>query len=449
MALRHPNLLFVFGDQWRAQACGYAGDPNVQTPCIDRFAAESVNLGHAVAGWPVCSPYRASLLTGQYPLTHGVMVNDQHIHGQPVSIAHALGVSGYATGYIGKWHINGRGRSKPVPPADRLGFAFWRGYECTHDYNHSPYYTEDGTRRFWDGYDAEAQTREACRFVETRDPSRPFCLFLSWGPPHNPYETAPERFRQLYDPARIQLRPNVPPDAADAARADLAGYYAHCSALDACFGGLLETLDRTGAAENTIVVFTSDHGDMLGSHGLRRKQWPYDESIRVPFLIRGPSVLGSGPRTVTVPVNAPDILPTLLSLCGVPVPATSEGTDFSAAIRDGTPVDDDGALLACYFPFHECHYRTGGRDYRGLRTARHTYVRDRRQPWFLFDNDQDPYQMRNLADDPGSAELRVRLDALLQSRLSRCRDTFEPGWRILRRFDVTLTEQGDDVYYER
>ncbi|HQJ55910.1 MAG TPA: sulfatase-like hydrolase/transferase, partial [Planctomycetota bacterium] len=189
---RPPNLLFVLADQWRAQAFGYAGDPNARTPAIDRLAAESVRFTHAVSSCPVCSPYRASLLTGRRALTHGVFINDVPLNNEAVSIAQAFNGAGYATAYIGKWHVDGSGsRSAFIPRERRQGFQFWKVLECTHDYNRSAYYGDENRKLFWDGYDAMAQTREARSYIHERDRGRPFALFLSWGPPHDPYHTAP------------------------------------------------------------------------------------------------------------------------------------------------------------------------------------------------------------------------------------------------------------------
>ena len=138
-----PNILFVFADQWRAQSIGYAGNLDVQTPNLDGFASQAVNFHHAVSGYPVCCPARASYFTGQYPLTHGVFVNDVHLCSDGPSLAQAFTAGGYDTGYIGKWHLNGRGRSSYIPPEDRQGFDYWKALECTHDYNQSLYYDHD------------------------------------------------------------------------------------------------------------------------------------------------------------------------------------------------------------------------------------------------------------------------------------------------------------------
>lgn len=425
---KKPNLLYVFADQWRAQATGYAGDPNVHTPHLNALAGESVNFTNAVSCCPVCSPYRASLLSGCYPLTHGVFLNDVCLGTERPSIAEVLRDSGYDTAYIGKWHLDGHGRSSYIPPERRHGFAYWKVLECTHDYNASHYYQNNDTeQRTWQGYDALAQTEDAKRYLRERQSGKPFALFMSWGPPHNPYATAPEEYRRLYDTRELKLRANVPESAQAAARTDLAGYYAHCSALDACLGQLLKTLTDLGVADDTIIVFTSDHGDMLGSHGEQRKQRPWDESIRVPFLLRCPPRLHAPARSIDAPIDTPDIMPTLLGLCGVAIPPGIEGRDLQDVVTGAPPPEDDAALFACYAPFGEWTRAHGGREYRGVRTSRFTYVRDLKGPWLLFDNQDDPFQMNNLCGRADAAETQSRLDATLQRRLRETRDAFLPG----------------------
>jgi arylsulfatase A-like enzyme len=441
-----PNVVFVFGDQWRAQATGYAGNPNVKTPHLDALARESVNLTTAISGCPVCSPYRASLLTGQYPLTHGVFLNDVCLSRDAVSLADAFGSAGYRTAYIGKWHLDGHGRSNFTPPERRQGFDFWRALECTHSYNHSVYYADTPEKRVWDGYDAMAQTRAAQRYIREADRDAPFLLVLSWGPPHNPYHTAPDEFRRLYRPEDIVLRPNVPEGVAKRARKDLAGYYAHCSALDACVGDLLSTLDERGLAEDTVFVFTSDHGDMHGSHGVWRKQPPYDEAVRVPFLLRWPAGLGRQGREVTIPVSAPDLVPTLLGLCGLDVPKTVEGTDLSRVLLGEEETDHDAGLIAAYAPFGEWPKSRGGREYRGVRTSRYTYVRTLDGPWLLFDNEEDPYQQRNLANTPAAADLQAELEAVLSRLLAQTGDRFEPAEAYIQRWGYPVDANGTVPY---
>ncbi|MYE27619.1 MAG: sulfatase [Chloroflexi bacterium] len=439
---RHPNLVFLLTDQWRLQALGYAGNRQVQTPNIDRLASESFNFKHAISGYSVCCPWRASFLTGQYPLTHGVIVNDVPISSDPVGLGDAFKSAGYNTAYIGKWHVDGRGRSAYIPRERRLGFDYFKALECTHDYNQSAYYdNDDPTLRFWDGYDVFAQTADAQRYIESQSGEQPFMLVLSWGPPHNPYETAPPEFRELYDPLDIELRPNVPPELADEARQWLAGYYAHCSAIDKSVGDIMETLDERGLSENTVLVFASDHGDMLGSQGWTRKQKPWEESIRVPFLLRYPAQYGREARAVDPFLNAHDIMPTLLGVCGLPIPDSVEGRDFSPSLT-GEKVESQGALLACFHPFGEYSRPVGGREYRGIRTARYTYCHALDGPWLLYDNEADPFQLRNLINREDFAEIQAELEALMQRELDAIGDEFLDGMAYINRWGYPLDNTG-------
>ena len=450
--MKQANVVFLLTDQWRLQALGYAGNRQVQTPNIDRLASESVNFKHAISGYSVCCPWRASFLTGQYPLTHGVIVNDVPISSEPVGLGDAFKSAGYQTAYIGKWHVDGCGRSSYIPPERRLGFDYFKALECTHDYNQSAYYdNEDPTLRFWDGYDVFAQTADAQRYIESQAAAEPFMLVLSWGPPHNPYETAPPEYRERYPAADIQLRPNVPADRADEARQWLAGYYAHCSAIDRSVGDIMQTLEETGLSDNTVLVFASDHGDMLGSHGWTRKQKPWEESIRVPFLLRYPGKYGREPRDATPFLNAHDIMPTLLGLCGLPIPKTVEGRDFSAALAGGASASA-GALLACFHPFGEYSRPAGGQEYRGIRTERYTYCRTLAGPWLLYDNETDPYQLDNLVltgtgrrGEPvraDYAEIQAELEALLQRELDALGDEFLDGMSYINRWAYPLDDSG-------
>jgi arylsulfatase A-like enzyme len=446
--VKAPNVVFVFGDQWRAQAAGYAGNTTVRTPHLDRLAGGSINAVNAVAGCPVCSPYRASLLTGQYPLTHGVFVNDVGIRPDSVSLATAFAGAGYDTAYIGKWHVDGRGRTSVTPRERRLGFDYWKAVECTHRYNESVYYDGDAPEpRTWDGYDAIAQTRDARRYILDHAGGMPFLLVLSWGPPHAPYGSAPAEFRALYRPDALPLRGNVPDDVADRAREDLAGYYAHCTALDSCMGVLIETIREAGIEDDTLLVFTSDHGDMLGSHGRWKKQQPWDESVRVPFLLRYPARFGRAGRRVDGPVDAPDIMPTLLALSGLEIPGSVEGLDFSEHLEGGADPSGGAAVLMCPHPFGQwSRPRHGGREYRGLRTTRYTYACTLDGPWMLYDNREDPLQLHNRAADPGRAVLRDELDALLRARLSERGDEFLPGDAYIRQWGYRVNKTGTVPY---
>ena len=449
MPQKRPNIVYVFADQWRVQDTGYAGNPQVKTPHLDSLAAQSVSFTHAVAGIPVCCPARACLLTGQHALTHGVFVNDVHLADDAVSMAKLFKSDGYDTAYVGKWHVDGRGRSNYIPPESRQGFDYWKALECTHDYNNSRFYAGDSDQPLtWEGYDAIEQTKDVQAYLRGRSrdgdgkSDTPFLLVLSWGPPHAPYETAPEAYRQMYDPHSIELRPNVPPEMAEEARNWIAGYYAHCTALDDCLGALLQTLEDEGLAENTIFVFTSDHGDMLGSQGEVKKQRPWEESIRVPFLLRWPQRFGWQGREVDALLDTPDILPTLLSLTDIPIPDTVEGRDFSATIEGGEDPSGGAALIYCPHPFGQFLRPDGGREYRGLRTRNHTYARDLNGPWLLYDNEADPYQLDNLVNRASVSSIQAALEAQLQRKLSDRGDEFLPGQTYIERWNYRLDRTG-------
>ncbi|MHC4574845.1 MAG: sulfatase family protein [Planctomycetota bacterium] len=446
-AARKPNLVFLLADQWRAQAAGYAGNPDVITPNLDRLAEESVNFTNAVSGCPVCCPYRASLMTGRYPLTHGVFLNDVRLNNDVVSIAQAYNNAGYDTAYIGKWHLDGDQRSAYIPRERRQGFQFWKALGCTHDYNNSFYYADECIKLKWEGYDAIAQTEEARGYIRQHTEGRPFALFLSWGPPHTPYHTAPQRYRELFDGKKLTLRPNVPEEYEAQANRDIAGYYAHIAALDDCVGQILKTLKETGLENDTILVFTSDHGDMLYSQGEQKKQRPWDESIMVPFLVRYPAALGRAGRTIDMPINTPDIMPTLLGLSGIEIPDTVEGADFSAIARGAEQPGDNVALITFPSPFGQWKRKKhGGREYRGVRTRRYTYVRDLDGPWLLYDNQRDPYQLNNLCNKGEYRELQKRLEGLLSQKLKQTNDEFLPGSDYIKKCNYIVNSSGTVEY---
>ena len=441
-----PNVIFVFADQWRAQDVGYNGNPVVHTPTLDKLAEESVVFTNAISGCPVCCPYRASLLTGQYPLTHGVFYNDKPLNPDANSLAKIYKQAGYETGYIGKWHLNGHepdektfeARKKFIPKERRQGFDFWQVLECTHDYNNSFFYADSAEKLQWDGYDAIAQTQSAIGYISEKSKGKkPFLLLLSWGPPHEPYETAPEKYREMFSPEKIEVRPNVPDELREKARIDIAGYYAHIAALDECLNDLLTAIEESGIAENTLFVFTSDHGDMLYSHGQVKKQKPWDESIKVPFLLRFPKKFGNTKKIVEAPVNTPDILPTLLGLSEIEIPETVEGTDYSKIISGEEKPQHESVLIQCPVPFHQWNYSQGGREYRGVRSERFTYVRDLNGPWLLYDNVLDPFQMNNLLGLDEYVYIQSDLEKQLQDWLKRTNDSFLPGSEYMKKWNYT------------
>lgn len=446
-ARRKPNLLFVFADQLRACSVGFAGEEPVITPHIDRCAREGAIFTCAISPLPVCTPYRGSLITGRTPLSTGLVINDIPLKTTETSIAHVLNAAGYDTAYIGKWHLDGANRPAPVPPGPRRqGFAYWMGANFEHNYDRSAYTDNEGRLATWPGFDAEAQTSHAIEYLKKRNPERPFGVFLSWGPPHHPYRTVPSRYLDMYDPEAIAARPNC----AQVPRRDLWGYYAQTTFLDDQFARLMAALDGLGVKNETIVVFTSDHGDMHGSHGVYKKQWPWDESVKVPFVLRFPGVVPSR-AVLDFPFSVIDVMPTLLGLMGLPIPTPVEGTDLSAFIRRERDDPPPSVLLMNPCPFsigdprgedQVPRFRGMRMEYRGVRTSRYTYVRTIDQPWLLYDNVNDPYQMENRIGDPKFKAIRHDLDAMMRAHLGRLKDGFHPKDFYYRRLGITLDHRG-------
>lgn len=444
---RRPSLLFLFGDEHRGQALGCAGNPDVRSPELDALAAEGVVFRNAYANTPVCTPSRGSLLTGQWPLWHRAVSNDLPVASDPQTpaIARALRAAGYRCGYVGKWHLGGWPRDRFTPPGPgRLGFDdLWAAWECHHQYFQPRYHLNDSPQpvRHEGRYEPEVQTDVALAWLddhlEVWD-ERPFCLFVSYGPPHSPYRPIPPGTAGLYDPQALTMRPNAEDTPAE--RRDLADYYAHVTALDGQIGRLVARLRERGRLDDTLVVYSSDHGTMLGSHGRHNKQQPWEESINVPLLMRFGDRLPRGVASDLL-CGVVDYAPTLLGLLGVPVPPAMQGRDLSGAIRSGEGAGSAPEVpTSVYLAEHICcdqAVRQGLEPWRGVRTARYTYVRSLRGPWLLYDNLADPYQQRNLIEDPAAGEVREAMEGELQSWMARLDDPLVPAETLLARLGLT------------
>jgi arylsulfatase A-like enzyme len=279
-----PNLLFVFSDEHRA--CSMPGEPycDVQTKHLSRLAREGLCFRNCISSYPLCSPYRAMLLSGRWPFQTGVVDNALRLPDDELSLGDAFCRAGYHSGYVGKWHLSpGAEEGEFIPKGRaRLGFEDWQVWsKTTRHFDRALTFDPDtGERIRLRGYSATLMTDAALKFIDRRG-DKPWMLVMSWGPPHPPFEEAPPETMRLYDPNLLQFRPNVPAEQAAALRGPLRGYYAHISALDAELGRLLDKLDETNQAANTIVVYTSDHGTMLGSQGCGGKCLPFDEACAV------------------------------------------------------------------------------------------------------------------------------------------------------------------------
>ncbi len=432
-AVERPNIVLIMTDQMRGQAMGVAGDPNVRTPNIDALAAGGIYLPNTIANNPVCSPARATILTGTYPHGHGVIINDLRLAEDSLALSKVLADQGYATAFVGKWHLDG-GHRLPgfVPPGPRRqGFAYWAANECNHNHFNSFYFRDDDTPIPIEKFETEVWMDETIRFIRAnRD--QPFFVWYACGPPHNPYAAPPE-FERLYDPETITLRPNWQEGTRWGSREDIAKYYAAITAIDVEVGRLMRVLDELELTEDTIVLFTSDHGDMLGSQGLPFKSKPHAESIVVPGVVHYPRRIEPGRRSDLL-FSHVDFMPTFLALCGLEVPEELHGRDLSPYLTGQRPSDAEGPEAVYLQQYEPRHWTDVPEAWRGVRTKRYTYARFEEEPWVLFDIENDPYEMNNLAEDPAYADLRARFDAMIAAEMARTGD----DWSLNRPEEIIM-----------
>lgn len=427
-SLPQPNILVLMPDQFRGMDLAVMGNPDVQTPNMDRLAAEGALLRNTYANCPVCCPARGTLLTGKYAHNHGVDVNDAPLPDAEVSIAEILAERGYRTGFVGKWHLEG-GKRQPgfVPPGPRRqGFEFWAANICSHNYWNMHYFRDSPTPIEMPDYSAKTFTDEAIRFIG-EDSDKPFLCYLQWGPPHNPY-VAPPEYMNLYDPEGLHMRSNWQPDTRLGSRNDIAGYYAAITFIDDEIGRILKVLEETGQVDNTIILLTSDHGDMLGSQGKYLKRKPWEESILIPGVVRYPAAVAAGSEP-DVLFSQVDMVPTLLGLARIETEQPMEGRDLSRYLftpEHGGSAPGGDAPSSVYLQGYTPTEQSEHPPWRGIRTPRYTYARDESGPWVLYDNETDPYQLENLAGRPEHAELQAKLDAEVAQWFEKTGDSWNP-----------------------
>ncbi|MBS0630488.1 MAG: sulfatase-like hydrolase/transferase [Verrucomicrobia bacterium] len=392
-----PNILWIVTTQWRAQACGYAGDPNARTPALDALARQSVDFSQAVTPHPFGPWARAALLTGVRSPENGVRDYFDALPPEARTVAHAMNERGYTTAFFGKWGVGRRDQNLPlvgeaaarvpVPEGERGGFETWVGFEGGFQLN-DPWL--NGMKCA--GYQSDVVGERAAKWISdtgNRKPENWFCV-VSLEAPHPPYDAPAAGIV----PRAVELAANVPRggEAEAKARRELAGYYAHIEATDRAIGRLVAQ-----AGDNTIVVFTSVHGDMHGAHGLFRKGWPHEESVRVPLLVRregfGFGVSSSG-------------LVSLLDLKRWTV-GWAEGKPETNPEPETQPISMPSVVALPW----QCD-----RVWRGVRTATRKLVLNADgSPWLFFDLENDPLERNNLAGDPARAgeitELRKRCRA--------------------------------------
>ena len=437
-----PNIVFIMADQMRGSAMG-KGNEEVYTPNLDKLAKGGTLFTRTVSNTPVCSPVRASIITGLHTLSHELVNNDKALRTDVRTLGHCLNEAGYKCGYIGKWHMDCADRGVFVPPGPRRqGFDdFWASYNCNHRYFEGYYYLNDNPEPIWiDGYEPFEQTKIAIEYLQNKSENEePFCLFLSYGPPHCPYDEVPQKYKDMYPPGKIKPRPNA---SNNIDLNKVSGYYGHITALDECVGNLLDSIDEFGLKDNTLVIFTSDHGDMLYSQDRGWKCKPWRESIIVPFIARWPGHIPSN-RVSNGLFSHVDIMPTLLSAAGAPIPNDIQGKDMLKLLTGNESAGQDSVFIN--YPLSP--KRFSFREWRGVVTEKYTFARFKDKNWVLYNDESDPYQLDNLVDNPEYKNLTCELDETLDQWLGKLDDPFDTSAKVAQKY---YKESVDGVmpYYE-
>ena len=451
---RKPNILLIHADQMRYDCASFSGNPDVKTPHLDRLAMEGVCFDEAFASYPLCRPFRASFQTGKYPQRTGAYNNFVPVDQIQPSLARALNAVGYKSGYFGKWHLYSDLRPGFVPPGPgRMGYDHFVGFDHGHRYMNAIFYRDTSQPYACRRFEPDFQTDHALAFMEGAcDSGVPFLAYISFGPPHIPM-IMPEHWSRMYDPERIALPKGaanylpqdrravtggVPQKRISKAKSKIenewlirkfvSGYYCLISSIDFNVGRLLNWLDSKALAENTIVIFFSDHGDMLGQHGsyCGTKNLPYRAAAQVPLLARCSGRFASGQRVDSLVDVAVDTMPTLLQSCGVEAPEDTQGISYLALL------EGEDKPIRNHVPYQRMKRDRYNRDsnpliQRGIRTKDWLYVRDRDGPLHLFDQNADRDEMVNLIGDPGHAENLAELDARLRRNMEATGDDWEFG----------------------
>ena len=437
-----PNVLWILGDQFRAQALQSYGDPNARTPNLTRAEINGVTFtGHA-SGFPLCCPFRGSMLTSSYP--HKCVPGHEYpLPEGRKTVADVFNANGYNTAYFGKWHLggwhekDGRAAFFITDPARRGGFETFAAYENNNSQWDSWVHGGVGKDAFHyrlPGYETDELTNLLLKYIGDRAEEKkqgrqkPFFGVLSVQPPHDPY-VAPERFMANYNPARIQLRENVAHSHAleTEIRRDLSGYYAQIENLDWNYGRVVSALEQAGMLRDTHIFFFADHGDMHGSHGMYRKTCPYEEAIRTPFIISGAVPRPPGMKVGRQPVvsNHVDIAPTTLGLCGIKKPDWMVGADLShhRINKSAASPDNDSAYLQNVVPTG--HPDSINTTYRGLVTRDGwKYVCFENRSWLLFNLNEDPFEEANQAQNEKYRAERKKMIARLKQWVADTDDRF-------------------------
>ncbi len=447
------NILFIFADQLRYDSIAVNGNRYVQTPYLDAYAKDSTVFDHAYSCCPLCSPFRGQLLSGNYSHKNGVMCNEYRLKDTDTLLTKILRDEGYYSAYVGKWHL-GYG---PYTEDKRYGFDDMLAYNCLHNYYKIDYWhNEKGPYEIRE-FSPTRETDLAMEVLDNRDAEKPFALVLAWGIPHSSwgddtiinneqrlFGLYPQQYDQ-YDPAEMPVPDSVPHKIRHQIRRDTADYYGMITAMDVEFGRIIQYLKEQDLYDDTVIVFSSDHGEHMGVHGYGHpdddwlpenmraaKGTPYEESVHIPLIIKDAGVTRKHNRNRGF-IGSVDFLPTILGLCGIE-PPQCQGTDYSEAIIETEDIPNDTVYLQNLGTGMPTRSAWVG-FWRGIKTERYTYARTQ-NAWLdgetrlLIDRKHDPNEEHNFINDPAYSEIAASLEKTLLEKIAEYRDPFDTGKRI-------------------
>lgn len=406
--MKKPNILLVYTDQMRYDATSFGGNPNCKTPAIDKMAEEGVCFDNAHTAFPLCCPFRGSLMTGKHAHKHGVMTNHVPIPLDQEFLPEMVKKQGYRTAWIGKWHLNGAGRFQPVEKVYQCGFDVFKGYGRGHHYINSVYYNGEVVQPYKsDKYEPEYQTDQIIDFMsQSVKDDVPFMGMVCYGLPHHPVDMAPDKYKYMYNKDDIVLQNDTPEYMQDEAKQYKAYYYGLVICVDDQIARLNAYLEENNLKENTMFIFVSDHGDMCCEGGYNEKSISLGSSSHVPYIIQYPALAKEARRIDAVVDPTISIVPTILDVCGAKIPDYMPGKSLKKIVAEGS---DDKLDDYCYYQLIKKYDREVTEDLnpadyqlfgeRGFRTKDLLYVEKSNVPFLLFDLRNDPHEKYNRVDD--------------------------------------------------
>ncbi len=486
-ASKQPNILLIYADQMRYDCMSPAGNTVIKTPHLQRMADEGMTFDNAYTSYPLCCPFRSSMMTGKYAQNHGMTQNHFPLRADQEFLGDHMKAAGYQTLYVGKWHLEGGPKPGFVPPKRRFGFDRFVGFNRGHSYLDGIFYRDTDQPYRCRRYEPDYQTDHMIEFIDNahrNDPDKPFIGYLSYGPPHHPNDM-PEHWRKMYDPAEVLLPPGtlspqeqvriqtarvetdcegnmkaalrsrcahgskkpLEPETEAEQRTFIAEYYAMISNIDHNVGRLIGHLDKLGIADNTMVIFFSDHGDMLGEHGFYCgfKPQGYRSAMQVPFLIRYPKRIADGQRSKAMIDVGVDTPVTLLDIAGAKPFGDADGQSYLSAL-DGSDQHRDAIHYQTFRMNDGAKGEFTPVPERGLRTKDWLYVRQQNRRKMLFDQNADPHELNNLAHRSDLENLMDEFDRQISDHMQQTGD----DWEIAADFPPPgfLTHEAAKVHLE-